>query len=387
MLASVFGPRLRVQPVADIREAYLEATAKSMGYVNFGPLDFLQPLELILNDLMHQSHLSPLGHIAAPFFIKKNLKMRLALNRAKESRAPTSLQRPIFILGLPRTGSSILQELLVQHPDLGAPTFWASHHWPRDSAWDLVTQNLTRAQIAVLDILAPTFRRVHALNTMSPHECVSIQGFAFRSMHFHVAFRLPSYNQAMMAEDFDWTPAYKLHADYLGLLPHAPNRWLLKAPGHMLGLDALIEQYPDALFVQTHRDPQEVIPSMASLTLSLRGLASNYIDKAEIGRDVDDLWHMGITKTMSTRAADDQLNRRFFDIRYQDLLADPVTTLGKVLKFADLAEPDNFDQLVKAHLQRRPKHQHGKHHYSAEQFHFQSGKLKEKYQRYTETYL
>jgi hypothetical protein len=382
----VFGPRLIEQPLSELREKYMAAATHSVGYADFGPLDFVEPFELMLHDLVAESRLSALGHLIAPYYLKQILKMRLRVQRASSQESPVSIDKPIFILGLPRTGSSLLHELLDSHSDLQAPTFWASHHWPATRSKNLLTQSITRAQVAAVDVLAPTFRRTHSLAALKPHECVSIQGYSFRSMQFHVAFRLPSYNR-WMVDGCNWAPAYDWHKKYLRFLPDTGRRWILKAPGHMLGLKALITAYPDARFIQTHRNPLEVIPSMASLTQSLRGLASRHLDAQEIGRDVHELWHHGLNNVMLARAADPSLNERFFDIGYRRLIDDPHQSLRDISSFIDLKWTKVFDEKISAHLNKNSKHRHGKHTDSAEQFGLDPAQLNLDYADYTDEYL
>lgn len=360
--------------------------SQRVGFVDFGPLDFIEPLELMLHDLIHEAHLTRLGHLVAPYYIKQILSMRLRVQKAAHERQAGEISAPIFILGLPRTGSSLLHELLALHPDLRAPTFWASHHWPGGQVRNAFTQTLTRLQVGVVDVLAPDFRRVHALAAMAPHECVSIQGYSLRSMQFHVAFRLPSYNRWMVSA-CDWAPAYAWHRKYLSLLPDTGQRWVLKAPGHMLGLSALLAQYPDARFIQTHRHPVEVIPSMASLTQSLRGLASDFDQPHEIGQDVNALWRQGIENVMLARAREPSLDARFIDIKYDELVADPDRTMQKITEFTDVRADEIFSQAQARHLAENPKHQHGRHTYTPQQFGLSPDQLELDYADYIHHYL
>lgn len=378
------GPRLIQQPVPELREKFMEVACKSVGHVDFGPLDFIEPLEIMLHDLLHEAKLSPLGHLVTPYYLKQILRMRLRVQKAAETTQANDVRAPIFILGLPRTGSSLLHELLAQHHQLRAPTFWESHHWPSTQTHNLMTQAITRAQLMAVDVFAPTFRQAHALAALGPHECVSIQGYSFRSMQFHVAYRLPNYNR-WMREACNWQPAYAWHEKHLSLLPHQNKRWILKAPGHMLGMQALLTQYPDARFIQTHRDPVEVIPSMASLTHSLRGIASTYKDPHEIGNDVHKLWHHGIEQVMLARAMDSGLNEKFIDINYRQLISDPNTALKRIIEFNALAWTPEFDALITNHLTKNPKH--GKHTYTPEQFGLNPAHLNLAYADYTHQYL
>ncbi|NKC01632.1 MAG: hypothetical protein GKR90_24455 [Pseudomonadales bacterium] len=380
----MFGPPL-TKDVDGLRDAYLESASRAEGTNDFGSRDFIEPLDIMLGDLVRRAHLTAFGHLLARYYLKQILRMRLKIQRA----APASesiVQRPIFILGLPRTGTTLLHELLSQHEDLRAPTFHESHHYPNHNWREPFAKALTHAQLFVVDRLAPAFKRIHELRAYGPHECVSIQGYALRSMQFHVAFRLPLYNQWMMS-NFDWGPAYRMHSRYLSQLSQSGERWVLKAPGHMLGLDALIEQYPDALFIQTHRNPLEVIPSMASLTLSLRRMASRDLNPREIGHDVNKLWHKGITTVLEKRKTDPAVDAKFIDIHYQELINDPANTLERIARFVKLDWQEPNTQSVQTYLDANPRQRHGKHTYDLEQFDLEADTLTGMYEEYQLAYL
>lgn len=379
----MFGPPLK-RDVEGLRDAYLESASRAEGHANFGSLDFLEPFDIMLADLVRRGELTAFGQLLARYFLKHALRMRLKIQ--KGGAAANTLKRPVFILGLPRTGTTILHELLSLHPDLRAPTFHESHHYPHDGWRDEPAKAITHVQLFCVDTLAPTFKRVHELKAHGPHECVSIQGYAFRSMHFHVAFRLPLYNQFMLS-DFDWAPAYKLHNQYLSQLSNPGDRWILKAPGHMLGLQGLIEQYPDALFIQTHRNPLEVIPSMASLTQSLRGMASRTINTREIGHDVNRLWHKGISNVLALRQSDTEIDKRFLDLDFSELTSEPAAALPKIAAFLGLEMTEQYKQDLRSHLAENRRHKHGVHKYSLEQFGLDAKDLDPMYEEYNRIYL
>lgn len=383
----MFGPALTGGDIPGLVERYLETAARKEGVVNFGTWDFREPFNVLLHDLVHEARLSPRGRLVTPYYLMQLLRMRLRVQHAASQQQPATIQRPIFVLGLPRTGSTLLHTLLSHHPDLRAPTFWESHHWPRGDWRDFVTQRQCDAQLLAVSMLAPDFRRIHELGTLAPHECVSIQALSFRSMQFHAAYRLPNYNRAMSRAGYDWLPAYRWHAQHLGLLQQDQRRWVFKAPAHMLGIGSLMQVYPDALFVQTHRDPATVIPSMASLTASLRRITSNEHNPDEIGADVNNLWLHGITQVMQQRVLNPTLNARFFDVRYDRLMANPANLLQQICRFSGLTWQQAYAETIANTLKQNPAHKHGKHAYSLAQFGLQPEQLAEQYADYNHQYL
>ena len=192
---------------------------------------------------------------------------------------------------------------------------------------------------------------------------------------------------AWMRADFDWRPAYAWHRRHLALLSGDIIRWVLKAPAHMLGIDALHKTYPDARFIALHRNPLEVIPSMASLTLTLRRLTSRKHDLTEIGHDVDALWRKGLNTFMRARDAEPGLADRILDVPYLDLVRAPQDALRRICAFIGVPWQDEFSAAVTRHLEANPKDRHGAHRYTLEQFGLEPGALREAYNPYVARFV
>ncbi len=382
----MIGPRLRARPVPALRTAHLDAARRATGLDDFGPDDFLEPLDIMLDDLVHRSRLSPRGHLLTPYYLQRLLRLRLRVWHAVSVRPRHVPARPVFVLGLPRTGSTLLHEVLALHPSLRAPTFWECHALPHGSSRDRWSQAFTRTQVATVNLLAPDLRRVHPLSALGPHECVSIQALTFRSMQFHAAYRLPGYD-AWMRDSFDWQPAYTWHEQHLGMLGDTATRWVLKAPAHMLGIKALLKVYTDARFIVLHRDPLEVMPSMASLTLTLRRLTSRQHNLREIGHDVNALWHKGLHAFMQARDSHPSLETRIMDVPYTSLVRDPQAALRRICTFLDTPCDDAFVHAVDGYLGAHPKDRHGTHRYTLGQFGLDAGALREAYGAYVDRFV
>ena len=359
------------------------------GLDDFGGDAIIEPLDLLIHDFELSADLNLAGKAAAWVILHRMLSNRLRLVARHQScnAGREEITQPIFILGLPRTGSTMLHETLACHPDLRAPLFWETNYLPDNSKTDKVRQLLTSAQVTALNFLSPGFQSVHKLETFSPHECVTIQASSLRSMQFHAAHRLSSYNEWL--NTCDWNPAYKHHKQYLQLLQlqnHNSVRWVLKAPGHLLAFETLVSVYPDARFVMLHRDPCEVIPSMCSLSAHLRKPFSSRIDPEEIGADITKQWLKGLQDTMRFRRENPQVNERCLDVYYQDLVHDPIETVSDILAFADVQVDETQDELFRAHLVSNPKNKHGNHHYSLSQFGLRESELKSLFAGYNEQY-
>jgi hypothetical protein len=371
------------------QERLVHAAERWTGLSDFGSSDYLEPLALLVHGYDSEARPTRLGAVGAWVYLHRMLCNRLQLTerlRRTPAIAEEVIRSPIFILGLPRTGSTLLHEVMDLHPTLRAPTFWETSFLPAKGPSDRLRRIAARLQVTAAERLAPGFRSVHRLGAERPHECVTIQAGSLRSMQFHVAHRLPSYNAWL--RDCDWLPAYRFHKRYLQWLQHgeSPRRWVLKAPGHMLGLDALTQVYPDALFVQLHRDPCQVMPSMASLTLHLRRPFSRRVDLEEIGRDVTEQWLAGITKTLEARRRDEELDARFLDVHYRELVRSPAETLRRIDRFCGLGFDEPACDIVGPYLDSHPKGRHGRHSYTLEQFGLDAERLTEQFADYNRTY-
>lgn len=372
------------------REDLLDGARRATGFKDFGSLDFIDPLDLLLEGFDQTSSLNPVGRLAARWYLMRLLCNRLRLEAMWQNDpciVSETLREPIFILGLPRTGSTMLHEALALHSAVRVPHFWESAFIPKRDPMDLYRVAAAAGQITIVNRMAPNLKGIHRLGARLPHECVTIQAHAMRSIQFHTAHRVSAYNQWL--QTCDWEPAYHWHSRYLKVLQYGENeaRWLLKAPGHMLGLTALDRIYPDAKFIQLHRDPVEVIPSMASLSVALRSAFSEVVDEWEVGRDTADQWSRGLTNTLRQRKRNAGLDARFIDVNYKDLLSQPVSVVQRILEFMGLPNTTSFEGMLERYLVHNEKGRHGSHTYNLKRFGFEQSNLENRFSEYRAEYL
>ncbi len=368
------------------RNKLLRSAELTTGLSDFGTADYEHPLDLIIEGMNSSADLNMRGKIGAWIYLHRLVSNRLRLNHLIEQSPAAQAEKidaPVFILGLPRTRSTLLHELLSCHPNLRAPTFWETTYVPTKGGLDNIRKGLAAVQVAAVDALAPGLKRVHKLGTFLPHECVTIQAPAFRSMQFHAAHRLTTYNEWLAT--CDWAPAYEFHRQFLKWLQYGEpkSRWVLKAPGHLLGIDSLIETYPDAKIIQLHRNPLEVIPSMASLFQHLRKPFSKRMDLEEIGRDVSEQWRQGLTRTLDYRAAHANLSGQFLDIHYKTLVTEPLKVVEEITGFLGLPHDSSIAAGFERYLAANPKNKFGSHAYTLEQFGLSPDELAEDFSEYT----
>ena len=336
---------------------------------DFGGDDWKEPLYLLLEGYLSSANLTELGRVIARRLVIGMLTNRLRVARKfQTSTSLPNVEKPVFILGLPRTGSTLLHELLDVHPDLQTPKLWQADSVPEEdwSDWLRIFKSFLRTKL--VGIVSPGFKSIHRLGALLPHECVTIQGLSFRSMQFHAIHRVDAYHGWL--SNCDWRPAYLWHERYLKILARKDpaKRWLLKAPGHMLGMRALCEQYPDAKFIQLHRRPSEVIPSMASLYASLRSGSSNTLDLEELGKSLVEEWRIGLTRVVDLRRADAKVDRNCLDIDYLEMTGDPLFVVEKITEFLELPLGSDTRYKMTEYLLRNRKGKHGSHRYSPELF-------------------
>ena len=367
-----FVGRLRLHDLVD-------AAVKRTALTDFGESDWQEPLAIMLHDYQHEARLHRLGQVVAWRLLTAQLANRLRVVDALRSKPVSKVDQPIFILGLPRTGSTLLHETLACHPLLRAPHFWECETLTQTSEQQRRHRNTTAGNVFLVNFLAPDFQHIHPIGADRPHECITLQAPTFRSMQNHAIHRLPNYSRWLLTCDLQ--PAYHWHAQYLGLLQNDARRWVLKAPAHLRGIEALAKQYPDAVFVQLHRQPQETLPSMASLYATLHSTSSRHVDKREIGQNIYTEWSTAINTTLQARQQDD-LNNRFIDVHYGDLVQDPLKTCDRILQFASVPRHDGDHAEMQAFLDQ-PRHQHRKRHtYSLEEFGLDSQQVAEGFGQY-----
>jgi hypothetical protein len=312
-----------------------ELAAAATGLSDFGPDDFTDGLAVLLDSYHAEAGLTPRGERVARAMLRGALTARLiseAAWRAHPEHAQVPVTRPLFVTGLPRTGTTALHRLLVADPAHQGLEMWLAEvpqprppreSWAADPVFGYIQAGCEKHHTA-----HPEFMGVHYMAADQVEECWQLLRQSMRSISWECLAHLPSYSAWLSTQD--WTEPYRRHRRNLQLigLPDARKRWVLKNPSHLFALDALLAAYPDALVIQTHRDPVTAIASVCSLTAQATAGWSEVFTGDVIGRDQLELWASGLERFRAERARHDQA--RFFDVRYEDLVADPVGTAGAV---------------------------------------------------------
>jgi Sulfotransferase family len=316
----------------------LIATAcEEAGSDDFGADGWQPGLERVADGLVNDARLSAIGVEVACLDVMRALKNRLdviAWRKQHPEIAEKPITQPIFIVGQPRTGTTILFDLLAQDPELRAPLTWevdAPCPVPQPETYhDDSRIAQTQASIDLSEQIVPGFLAFHPMGALVGQECVRITASEFTSMIYTVQYRLPSYYRWLLYEA-DHNGAYAFHRIFLQHLQSGvPGQWVLKSPAHLWQLDKLLAEYPDALIVQTHRDPLNVISSIAALTHHLRRMCSDESNIADCAAQSYEEITVGLDRGITLRDSDPVLDGRVIDVQFTDFMKDPWATIGDI---------------------------------------------------------
>jgi hypothetical protein len=355
---------------------------RQTGLEDFGPPDFLEPLRILVQCYNTEARLNFIGRMSAKTYLLQLLENRLRVEQDRKehsSIADQQIQAPLFILGLPRTGSTLLFELMAQNTALRAPLSWEvmlPSPPPRAGSF-LTDPRIRKAQRMLdwVDRIAPEFKHIHEVGARRPQECLPITSQAFRSIQFHTTNHVPTYQAWLNAADL--TPAYEYHRRMLQQFQAFGPRgtWLLKAPAHLFGIEEIFRVYPDARIVQTHRDPVRVIGSIASHCVSLRQAFSEQLDLENIGSTWCWLWSLGLERTLKFRREHPELEGRFMDLPYEDLTRDPAAAVEGIHERFQIPLSREALDGVRTYLAAHPKGRHGTHRYQLEDYGMDPGRV------------
>jgi len=320
-------------------EDLLRTACRRAGTDDFGDMSFLDPLQLLLDACVAEAWLSVVGRLALRWDTVRFL-VNLVRLRAAERRAPAitrqPIERPIFITGLPRSGTTFLHRLMMADRENRAPLVWQTvYPYPPQDGPDRRVARVTQ-QLRAFERLAPQFRGLHPLFATSPQECSEITAHAFRSLRFDTTYRIPSYRTWLDAVGH--VPAYQFHKRFLQHLQYqntvtgtGAGRWVLKCPDHVFALDAIRRVYKDARLVFVHRDPVNVLLSVARLTEVVRGPFTRRLDPIEIGRQESARWLDGARRMMDAESGLN-LAEPICHVHHLDLITDPLATVESVYR-------------------------------------------------------
>jgi hypothetical protein len=377
-----------------------EARARS-GLAEFGDEDFREPMGVLLRSLEEEARLTPAGRIAQRERIIGLLVGRLR-TRDWLVRHPEILEERVdvrfVVVGFPRTGTTLLQRLLASDPRSTSLKWWECRNPAPFPDWSPATARRVRDsriadaenQIQLMLEANPDLAAVHPLEAEAPDEDLMLLEHAFQSSTPAGMAHVPSYLRWHLEQD--GRAAYRDHERFLQFLQwqkrlrgESIGSWVLKAPHHMIHLDLVFEHYPGATIVQTHRDPLETLPSLASMSLELRRLASDSADPREAA------WYAEIT----ARARIDRLEavrramptERFVDVWFTDVVSDPMSEVARIYERVALDLSCEERRSMDSWLAENQREQRPAHRYTLEEFGFDADRIARDFAAYRETYV
>jgi hypothetical protein len=315
----------------------LATACAQTGFDDFGDDGWRPALELLVDGLVNEAQLSAIGVEVAHGDLMRALSNRLGVIDWRKQNSDVvreQVTRPIFIVGQPRTGTTILYDLLAQDPDLRAPLTWEVDEpcpVPKPETYhDDPRIAQIQSNIELSEQIVPGFLKFHPMGALVGQECVRITAGEFTSMIYSVQYRLPTYYRWLL-HDADYADAYRYHRVFLQHLQSGvPGQWLLKSPAHLWQLNTLLAEYPDALIVQTHRDPLNVISSIAALTHHLRRMSTDESTVAECAAQSYEEITVGLEREMALRDSGAIPDDKIIDVKFTDFMRDPWVTIGGI---------------------------------------------------------
>lgn len=332
----------------------LKASAtKACGLDDFGEDDYTEALGVLLESYVRDAGLTELGSKMNRFFLRGALVARLlseASWKANPQYSSVVIDRPIFVTGLPRTGTTALHRMLTSDPGHQGLEMWlAEFPQPRPPREDWESNPVFQQMQSGLEqhhVENPEFMGLHYMSASDVEECWQLLRQTMKSISYESLAYLPTYSQWLQQQD--WINAYVRHKKNLQLVGvnEPEHRWILKNPSHLFALDELMSVYPDALIIQTHRPPATIIPSMCSLA-DAAGDGWSTVFKGElIGRTQLELWSRGLRQFNTARARYNPA--QFIDVDFRDFRTDPLGTMEDIYRTFGLDLTDEASAAMRA---------------------------------------
>jgi len=354
----------------------------------FGDESFRDPLQRLLAACAGEASLSLVGRMATRWdavrFLSNLLRFQAA-ERENPGIVQEPVRQPIFITGLPRSGTTFLHRMLMEDPANRAPRVWQTiYPYPLAGGRSDVRVTRVARQLRAFERLAPEFRALHPLDATSPQECSEITAHVFRSLRFDTTYNIPTYREWLDVDGHG--PAYRFHRRFLQHLQHQQpgGRWVLKCPDHLFALQAIRATYPDARLVFVHRDPVKVLLSVAKLTEVVRRPFTRRLDPREIGRQESRRWLAG-TQEMAA-AINLAAAPRIYHVHHRALVADPLGTVGALYRHFDMPLEPGVATAIQSYARQRPNGGYGPRHYRFEDHGLDGNTEREKFQAYMQRF-
>ncbi len=371
----------------DADQLVAEAT-QATGFDDFGDLPYREGLQALL-ETYDRNVVDPAGRQRCRDRVAMQLATRLKCENAFATipdYAEQQIDAPIFVTGLPRSGTSALLNLLVSAPENRGLLQWEVQFpdpWPGNEpgAEDPRYPYLVKALEQTRD---SDFAKIHYVDADTPEECVLLHAFAFTGVQLGFEIMLEPYRSWVLRQDL--VPMYAYQKKQMQMLNwRMPGKqWMLKAPAHMWGIEAILEVFPDARFVWCHRDPQKVVPSINSMNKMVMGMYAgdwSHIDPGVMGRSVMEWYARSLETGLAAREC--LPAKLFVDMSQQEFVDDPMAVVSRIYREFDMDLADETRNALQDHVDANPKGKHGKHEYNLAEYGLTRALIQQRFEFYT----
>lgn len=360
------------------------------GLSDWGDDDFLEPMSRLIGDAK-QSRITPLARAmlrqGATSAVVNRLRVRDYVARHPEVR-DIPIERPVFVLGFPRTGTTLVQNLLTLDAGNRALRLWellAPAPVHADPARDrLLRRTNATLIVAAAYLVAPEQRVIHEIGVDTAEECWLLFQNRFSALNNDLASGFTGFGDWLLEQDLE--PAYREFRLQLQILAHQSptRRFVLKCPEHLWFLDPLLRVFPDACVVWTHRDPVDSVASYCSLvSLQVRNMWGR-VDRPKLGAHISRRFLQGIDRAMAARAR--HPDAAFFDVTFERLVADPAGIIREIKSRYGMAHQGASEARVAEWLEHGREDGRGKHIYGATRYALDVPALRERFAGYVERF-
>ena len=363
------------------------SATRLVGLEDFGDDEYVEGLEVLLESYAADAGLTPFGNKVHRASVRGALAARLVAEagwKQHPASAEVPVRQPIFVTGLPRTGTTALHRLLAEDPAHQGLELWLTEvpqprppraTWAENPVFQAIQAGYERHHVE-----HPEFMGLHHMAADQVEECWQLLRQSLRSVSFECLAHLPTYSRWLSTQD--WTGAYARHRRNLQLIGLGDDRrWVLKNPSHLFALDALMAVYPDALVIQTHRAPSTIVASVCSLNEQASAGWSDVFRGEVVGADQLDLWARGADEFLTARTRHNPA--QFCDVHYEDFVADPIGTVSAVYKHFGLTlTPEARAAMTLVHEESRTGARKPSHRYQLADFGLSAQEVDERFAGY-----
>lgn len=365
---------------------------KKANYSGELPFQLETGLRKSIESIQKEANPNTFGSLAVKTQFEKALYQRLKVEQeiaANPEIEKTAIKQPVFIIGMPRTGTSILHALMHEDSANRSPLSWECllpHpvSTPKNFSNNPQLETI-RKDFDQLFKLVPDFKKKHHMEADSPQECIGVNALDFNSFQLAAQLYVPSFLKWFFNEA-DRSSTMRFHKRFLQYLQSGgvkAERWLLKSPIHLMRLPEIFEIYPDARIIMTHRHPSKVVASAASLVSSVRSLYSDNEDPLRTGTEHLGIWSSYFNRFLADRKKLNKENQ-IIDLQFEDFVKDQLGTVKKIYQKFDWKLDNDSEERMKQFLIQHPKDKHGTHNYTLKDFGLTEAQINEKYGNYIE---